>query len=424
VTQVAWGRWGSRYRAAAAALGLLLAAAAARPPAAGAEPAVSEVRISRHEGLTRISIGLSQAVQFRAYVLGGPYRVIVDLPPVDWQLGAGARVGSAPVTAWRFGGINKEVMRIVFDVDRPVRIQKTFALPPKDKAQDWRLVIDLERISKDEFDRILREQRGKLPDYTAPGDEAREGQRARKDAPLIVLDPGHGGIDPGATGKGGTAEKEIVLLVAKELRERILASGRYRVLMTRGADYYIALRQRFEIARSAGADMFVSLHADSSPFRASRGLSIYTLSARASDEEAATLARRENRSDVVAGIDISANSERVAGILIDLAQRQSLLQAHRLAASLKAELQSRAEMAANPVRSAGFAVLKAPDIPSVLIELGHLSNPKEEHQMRDPAYQRRLAEAMLRGIDRYFAGKLKTRGRDAEAASEPEADRR
>jgi N-acetylmuramoyl-L-alanine amidase len=291
-------------------------------------------------------------------------------------------------------------------------------VPPKDQAQEWRLVIDLERISKDEFDRIIREQRGKLPDYTAPGDEAREGQRARKDAPLVVIDPGHGGIDPGATGKNGTNEKDIVLLVAKELRDQIWASGRYRVLMTRGADYYIALRQRFEIARSAGAEVFVSLHADSSPLRASRGLSIYTLSTQASDEEAAALARRENRADIVAGVDISHNNSRVAGILIDLAQRQSLTNAHRLAATLVVALDGRVEMVPKPQRSAGFAVLKAPDVASVLIELGHLSNPKEEHQLRDPAYRARLAEGLLKGIDKYFATKVKKppkRGAEADA---------
>lgn len=358
-------------------------------------------------------------MQVRAYVLGGPYRVIVDLPRVDWQLGKDARVSGQTVTAWRFGGINRDVMRIVFDVDRPVRIQKTFALPPKDKAQDWRLVIDLERISKDEFDRILREQRGTLPDYTAPGDEAREPDRARKDAPLIAIDPGHGGIDPGATGRSGTLEKEIVLQVAKELREKIAAGAHYRVMMTRGADYYIALRQRFEIARSAGADVFISLHADSNPLRAARGLSIYTLSNRASDEEAGALARRENRSDVVAGIDMTNNSPLVAGILIDLAQRQSLHRAHKLAASLKQTLQGKAELAPNPVRSAGFAVLKAPDIPSVLIELGHLSNVKEEQQMRDPAYRKRLAEAMLRGIDHYFATNRGFRRGSGEADAAP-----
>jgi N-acetylmuramoyl-L-alanine amidase len=358
-------------------------------------------------------------VQFRAYVLGAPYRVIVDLPPVDWQLGSEARLNGAPITAWRFGSFSKEVMRIVFDLDRPVRIQKTFALPPKDKAQEWRLVIDLERISKDEFDRILREQRGTLPDYTAPGDEAREGQRARKDAPLVVIDPGHGGIDPGATGKNGTNEKDIVLLVAKELRDKIWASGRYRVLMTRGADYYIALRQRFEIARSAGADVFISLHADSSPFRASRGLSVYTLSNQASDEEAAALASRENRADVVAGVDISANNSRVAGILIDLAQRQSLHNAHRLADTIVGALSGKVELVPKPQRSAGFAVLKAPDVASVLIEVGHLSNPKEEHQLRDPAYRARLAEGLLKGIERYFAIKGKAlptrRGAAADA---------
>jgi N-acetylmuramoyl-L-alanine amidase len=413
------GRGRSLGRARAVAVELCFAALAALGAPARAEPSVSEVRISRHEGLTRVSIGMSEAVQFRAYVLGAPYRVIVDLPPVDWQLGNEARLNSPPITAWRYGTINKEVRRIVFDLDRPVRIQKTFALPPKDKAQEWRLVIDLERISKDEFDRIIREQRGKLPDYTAPGDEAREGQRARRDAPLIVIDPGHGGIDPGATGKNGTSEKDIVLLVGKELRDKIWASGRYRVLMTRGADYHIALRQRFEIARSAGADVFISLHADSSPLRASRGLSVYTLSTQASDEEAAALARRENRADVVAGVDISRNSDRVAGILIDLAQRQSLNKAHRLAATIVAALDGRVELVPKPQRSAGFAVLKAPDVASVLIELGHLSNPKEEHQLRDPAYRGRLAEGLLKGIDKYFATKVKKppikRGAEADA---------
>src|SRR6185503_15221832 len=172
--EVGRGRHQTQCRSIAAGLGLAALAALAAP--AAAEPTVTEVRISRHEGLTRVSLGMSEAVQFRAYVLGAPYRVIVDLPPVDWQLGSEARLNSPPITAWRFGTINKEVRRIVFDLDRPVRIQKTFALPTKDKAQEWRLVIDLERISKDEFDRIIREQRGKLPDYTAPGDEAREGQ--------------------------------------------------------------------------------------------------------------------------------------------------------------------------------------------------------------------------------------------------------
>jgi N-acetylmuramoyl-L-alanine amidase len=408
------GRRLNRFRGFAAGIGLAVLIGLGSP--ARAEPSVTEVRISRHEGLTRVSIGMSEAVQFRAYVLGAPYRVIVDLPPVDWQLGAEARLNSPPITAWRFGTINKEVKRIVFDLDRPVRIQKTFALPPKDKAQEWRLVIDLERISKDEFDRILREQRGKLPDYTAPGDEAREGQRARKDAPLVVIDPGHGGIDPGAQGKNGTNEKDIVLLVAKELRDKIWTSGRYRVLMTRGADYYIALRQRFEIARSAGADLFISLHADSSPFRTSRGLSVYTLSGRASDEEAAALAKRENRADVLAGVDISRNSDRVAGILIDLAQRQSLTQAHRLAGTIVAALDGRVELVPKPQRSAGFAVLKAPDVPSVLIEVGHLSNPKEEHQLRDPAYRTRLAEGLLKGIDKYFSTKAKKPVRAGTAA--------
>ncbi len=412
---------GHRFtRSRGIAAGLALAALLTFPFAASAEPAVRELRVGPQEGVTRISIALSEAVQFRAHVLGAPYRVVVDLPPVDWQLGAEARLDSPTVTAWRYGSLGKDVRRIVFDLGRPVRIVKTVALPPKDKGQDWRLAIDLERIGRDEFDRILREQRGKLPDYTAPGDETRESQRARRDAPLVVIDPGHGGIDPGATGKNGTSEKDIVLLVAKELRDKISSSGRYRVLMTRGADYYVALRQRFEIARSAGADVFISLHVDSSPFRSSRGLSVYTLSNQASDEEAAALAKRENRADIVAGVDISRNDSRVAGILIDLAQRQSLHNAHRLAGTIVEALEGKVEMVPKPQRSAGFAVLKAPDVPSVLIELGHLSNPKEEYRLRDPAYRTRLAESLLGGIDRFFSakGKKPAARRNAEADAE------
>jgi N-acetylmuramoyl-L-alanine amidase len=392
------------------------------PPPASADPTVHDIRISRHEGLTRISIGLSESVPIRPYVLGAPYRVIVDLPSVEWPLVREAEVKSPPVTAWRFGAVSQDVRRIVFDVTQPLRVKRTHTLPPKDKVRAWRLVIDLEPIGKDEFDRILREQRGKLPEYTAPGDEVRESQGARRGAPLVVIDPGHGGIDSGAAGKGGTFEKDIVLLVARELREKIWSSGRYRVLLTRGADYYVALRQRFELARSAGADVFISLHADSSPFRAARGLSVYTLSLQASDEEAAALARRENRSDVVAGVDMSNNSDRVAGILIDLAQRQSLHQANRLAAMLVSELKRRVEVVPRPQRAAGFAVLKAPDVPSVLIEMGHLSNEKEEHQLRDPAHRRRLAEGVLHGIDRYFAEKVKNR--KPSPASEAEARQR
>lgn len=220
--------------------------------------------------------------------------------------------------------------------------------------------------------------------------------------PLIVLDAGHGGQDPGATAINGVYEKDITLSVAREVRRQLQATGRFRVAMTRDSDIFIRLRDRVEIARGKGADLFISLHADSIGRPGIRGLSVYTLSDKASDREAEMLAQRENRSDAIAGMDLSDHNREVASILIDLARRDTANQSRRFAGLIVEKAGPQVELLQRPIRSAGFAVLTAPDVPSVLIELGYLSHPKDAKLLVTAAHQKRLAAGIIRAIDAYF----------------------
>src|SRR5581483_9473484 len=219
--------------------------------------------------------------------------------------------------------------------------------------------------------------------------------------PLIVIDPGHGGIDPGALGSE-TMEKNITLATAKQLQKTLLATGRFRVVLTRDKDVFIPLRDRFKIARDKGADLFISLHADSNPGTLARGASVYTLSDKASDAEAEALATKENKSDVINGVDLSQQSQTVSGILIDLAQRETINMSSRFASILVGDLRNDTMMLQNSHRFAGFAVLKAPDVPSVLLEMGYISSPDDERLLTDPNHQKKLSESITRAIEDYF----------------------
>jgi N-acetylmuramoyl-L-alanine amidase len=220
--------------------------------------------------------------------------------------------------------------------------------------------------------------------------------------PLIYIDPGHGGIDPGTIGVSGSYEKDIVLALAKELQRELLATGRYRVKLTREADQFVALRPRFEMARADHADLFISLHANSKLFGDPRGLSVYTLSETGSDSEADALATKENKADLINGVDLSKQTGAVTSILIDLAQRETKNLSARFAELLDHELGRVTQLLPNAHRFAGFAVLKAPDIPSVLIEVGYLSNAQDEALLLSAQHRAKLAGAMLRAIDGYF----------------------
>ncbi|GBD44322.1 N-acetylmuramoyl-L-alanine amidase AmiA [bacterium HR40] len=220
--------------------------------------------------------------------------------------------------------------------------------------------------------------------------------------PVIVLDPGHGGIDPGTIGVNGAMEKDITLAMARALERALEAKNRYDVHLTREDDRFVALRERVAIARRFGADLFLSLHADSLHDGEVRGASIYTVSEQASDAEADRLARKENRADVLAGVDLSVQDDVVAGILIDLARRDTNNKSITFAETLITEIDGVAELLKRTRRYAGFVVLKSPDTPSVLLELGYLSNRRDAERLSDARYRERLAAAVARAIDRYF----------------------
>ena len=229
---------------------------------------------------------------------------------------------------------------------------------------------------------------------------------ARTDARrVVVLDPGHGGVDPGAISVTGAFEKDLTLAMARVVRDQLTASGRYRVVMTRDSDVFLRLRDRVAKAREAGAELFISLHADSIGSSDVRGMSIYSLSENASDREAATLAARENRADALDGINLTAENDEVVNILISLAQRDTMNQSRRFANMLVKEMGRQNRLVPRPHRSAGFAVLTAPDIPSVLIELGYLSSPQDAKLLGQTEHRGRMARSLLRSIDGDFAAR-------------------
>jgi N-acetylmuramoyl-L-alanine amidase len=221
--------------------------------------------------------------------------------------------------------------------------------------------------------------------------------------PNVVIDPGHGGVDPGAISGNGVYEKDIVLAVAWEFARQLTATHRYHVAMTRSVDEFIALRDRVARARACKADLFLSIHADALPDIAMRGLSVFTLSARASDREAAMLAISENRADLVGGINLTRQPREVGDILMDLARRQTSNLSILLARKVVDQLAREVVLLERPQRSAHFAVLTAADIPSVLVELGCLSNPQEQRLLQQRAYQLKLARGLVRAVEAYFA---------------------
>jgi N-acetylmuramoyl-L-alanine amidase len=243
------------------------------------------------------------------------------------------------------------------------------------------------------------------PAEPAPGHKERHAGK-----PIVVIDAGHGGVDPGATSVSGAYEKNIVLALALDVKAALDKDGKVTAVLTRDRDIFIPLRERVAIARAANADLFMSLHADTVTDPDIRGLSVYTLSQTASDAEAQALADKENKSDIVAGIDFSNESPEVTNILIDLVQRESMNLSAKFAGSIITEVSREThELLQNTHRFAGFAVLKAPDVPSVLVESGYLSNERDEQMLRRPEHRAKLAQALARAIEGFLAKQQKMR---------------
>jgi N-acetylmuramoyl-L-alanine amidase len=293
------------------------------------------------------------------------------------------------------------------DLNKAVTVTAPVALAPS-AGHGYRIVIDLLPTTQSKFRLAsgwpadLRAREDAAEQRTS--DTARSQAQAARGKRIVVLDAGHGGIDNGTSSSGGMHEKDLVLDMVKRVRKDLQSRGSYKVYLTRDDDTYIPLGQRVRIARSYDADLFVSIHADSNPTPSVYGASVYTLSESGSDKEAAALAAKENQSDIIAGVDLSNEDTPVASILIDLAQRDTMNRSSRFAEIAVSQLRTATDiLPRRPHRSAAFAVLKAPDVPAVLIELGYLSNTSDARQMGTSAWRNRVAEAIATAIDRNFA---------------------
>jgi N-acetylmuramoyl-L-alanine amidase len=373
--------------------------------AGSGKPVMFDARIVGDSHRIRFIADLSATVDAAVFTLADPYRIIIDLPDVRFALPALAgteRRGFS--TAFRFGSISAGKARIVIDVSEPVTIDKSFVVEPAG-GQPARLVVDVLPTTREKFletARAYRESHGTASAEAEVVAPAALGGDAGK--PVVVLDPGHGGIDLGARGDGGTLEKDVVLAFARVLGDKLLATDRYRVVYTRVDDTFVALGERVKIARQQNASLFISIHANAFPGSAIRGAIIYTVSDRASDRMAAEMADSENQSDVLAGIDVSAgDSDEVKGILFDLTRRETRNFGVVFAQNLVKELGKSTRMFKIPQQQASFKVLEAPDVPSALVELGYLTNAGDEKQLADPAWQAGSAASIVDAIDAYFS---------------------
>lgn len=380
-----------RARALALLLGAMAATAACAAPAA--ELSLLDIRFGDRSETTRVVLDLSGPTRYRVFALSQPHRIVVDMQPMTARVAASGRTGAGLVLGYRFGRFSASVSRLVLDVAERARIERSFLLPP-DAGLGYRLVIDLGRAPAP--GQAAAAAAAKPP---TPLPRARPGPRRWR---TVAVDAGHGGADPGAIGANGVYEKDLTLPYARALKRALEAVPGYRVVLTRARDVYIPLRRRIAIAREAGADLFVSLHVDSVKNPATRGASAYTLSETASDKEAAALAAKENRADIIAGVDLNRQNDEVTSILIDLTQRETKNRSARYANLVLAEFRKSFRVLKRSHRFAGFAVLKAPDVPSVLVELGYLSNRDDVRYLSSASGRRTMVAAMVRATQAYF----------------------
>ena len=375
--------------------------------------AATAVRLEATGQSTKLIFELTDGVDARAFPLANPDRIVVDLPEIAFRVppllpsatGRRGRGGNAPAisglaTSYRFGQFAPGHSRVIIDLSAPARILRAETQPATDVLPP-RLVIELASTDRQSFETAaaaanvfgLSAKKPQLAAQPAP---------ATSNKPVIVLDPGHGGVDLGASSAHGDIEKDIVLDFATALAAKLESQGRYRVVLTRGSDVFISLNERVQIARDANAALFVSIHADTLYEGHVQGATIYTVSERASDAEAARLADKENQSDAAAGM-VSEDVAEVHDILQDLTRRETRAYSHMFSRTLVSLWKSAAQLNKNPQRSAGFRVLKALDVPSVLLELGYLSNEKDLANLVSPEWRERAAGTLAASIDSFFA---------------------
>ncbi len=392
----------------------LLAAPAVLP--ALAKPVVKSFVISANSNRSRFTAELTDSVGYSATILPDPYRVVIEVPGTGFELPAGAgRKVEGLISNVRYGKSAKGVPQIILDTTGPVLIEQSEAHPRKGK-QLAQIVIDLVETTPEVFQAAyaidnaqpLPPKAEGSPEVTASLPIIMPKKAITKLAHkpggklVVVIDPGHGGIDGGASSPRKVIEKDVVLAFALELGRALKSNPRFDVRMTRDTDTFVSLKNRVKFAREQGASLFIAIHADTVRGQTARGTTLYTLSDTASDAESAALALKENKVDIIAGLDVGAQNEQVADILIDLVQRES--KNHALLFSRKAleHLKGVTTMTGKPLRSAGFMVLKAPDVPSVLIELGYLSSIDDEKHLTSPVWRKKTADALAIAVERHF----------------------
>lgn len=375
-------------------------------------PLASDVRVAGDEKRTRFILDLDRKIDLKAFALANPNRIVVDVPQLTFQLPAG--VGEASrglVKAFRYGLVMPGGSRIVMDLKRPAKIEKAYVLDGEN-GQPPKLIVEMSATDRASFLQAIAADNRKAIATSAPSTVAAIPVIPSADTPdtrpVVVIDPGHGGIDHGTQAASGENEKAIVLDFAKALRERIAKAGKYRVVMTRDDDTFIPLADRVKIARQHKAALFVSVHADALPKGEgdAQGATVYTLSDTASDAEAAKLAEAENRADLIAGINLGEEPADVADILIDLARRETKTFSNRFARTLVKEMKHVARLHKNPLKSAGFRVLKAPDVPSVLLELGYVSNKEDLQLLVSDSWRSRTVGSVAQAVDLFFGKRV------------------
>lgn len=351
-------------------------------------------------GGLRVRVGLSQGVPFRVFTLDAPARLVLDFREVDWRGAEPALIDWAEgARGVRMGTIRPGWSRMVVDLAGPFAVKTTDAKTDKASGK-----VQIEVVLREVSEAAFADAAGAAPlpgwDIGEPGLPAvKQARQTGEEKLLVVLDPGHGGIDPGAENDGAN-EKALMLRFARELRDELLRAGGFDVALTRDADQFVSLERRVAIAHELGADVFISLHADAVSEGRATGTTVYTLSDSATDKASAALAERHNRANILAGVDLTESDDVVADVLMDLARMETQPRADQLARAVRLGLREEGiALNSRPLRSAGFSVLKSPDIPSILIELGFLSSLSDLELLRDAAWRAKMASGIRDALE-------------------------
>lgn len=350
---------------------------------------LKQVRVGRQSPDTvRMVAHIDTKTDCKVFTLTNPNRVVIDFEgtTLNQKCLDSKPEATSFIKDVRLGEPKSRQTRVVLETDVLPQIPKDgFFLAPVESNGDWRYVLDLTAASSDK----------PLPTNQQP-------VKSKMKKPVIVLDAGHGGADPGAISYSGKYEKNVTLMMAKETKDALMKTGKFQVFLTRDRDKALALRERIRIAHNHEADLFISIHADSAKNKKAKGLSVYTISERASDKEAMALAERENKADIIIGMDLTNEAPEVSNILIDLAKRDTMDKSSMYADFLVDKMRSQVRLLPQAHRFAGFVVLKSPNIPSVLLEIGYLSNKEEEKLLWQKSYRAKLSKAIVEAAEKYF----------------------